>query len=218
MHGFSLLAFVTEFGDQSVIVPFAAAVAIVLAASGARREALIWCGAILVSLFGIFVAKVFFLPCGHLIPVLGVRSPSGHTAAAAVVCGGLMAVLANRRHWTLPIAFLAAAVIGVSRLLLGAHVPLEVLVGAVAGIGGALVIAACAGPQPPYRRTRTAVLAIATLLLLHGLRLPAEAHIRGFAYMVAQLLAVCEIDDNDALWRGPRPPAASDSSKPAPSD
>jgi len=174
-------------------------VALSIGFGGWWRGALAWLLGVGATLGLMFALKVAFLACG---PAHVLRSPSGHTAAAAVVCGGLMVVLADRRRWTLPIALLAAAVIGISRLLLGAHVPLEVLVGAVAGIGGALVIAACAGPMPPYRRSRTAVLAIATVLLLHGLRLPAEAHIRGFAYMVAHMLSVCEAnDDDDALWR-----------------
>ncbi|MBS0562022.1 MAG: phosphatase PAP2 family protein [Proteobacteria bacterium] len=197
-----------------MLLPLALLVALSIGFGGWWRGALAWLLGVGATLGLMFALKVAFIACG---PAHVLRSPSGHTAAAAVVCGGLMVVLANRRHWTAPIALLAAVVIGVSRLLLGAHVPLEVLVGAIAGIGGALVIAACAGPMPPYRRSRTAVLAIATLLLLHGLRLPAEAHIRGFAYMVAHMLAVCQVnEDEDALWHSLPPPAAPASATLAP--
>jgi membrane-associated phospholipid phosphatase len=187
------LTYVTDFADQAVLLPLAVIVALSLGFSGWWRGAGVWMIGVGGTLALMFALKVAFIACG---PAHVLRSPSGHTAAAAVVSGGLMVVLADRRQWAFPIALLAAVVIGASRLVLGAHVPLEVVVGALAGIGGAVLIALLAGPMPPFRRSWTAVLALAALLVLHGFRMPAEAQIRGFAYRVAQALAVCRLSDD----------------------
>jgi membrane-associated phospholipid phosphatase len=135
------------------------------------------------------VLKLAFIACGpdHIL-----RSPSGHTAAAAVVCGGMMVVLGGSRRWAVPAAFLAALLIGSSRLALDAHTPLEVVVGAAAGISGAAIIARLAGPMPEFRRNRTAIAALIVVVVLHGTRMPAEAHIRSFAERVALYFPACE--------------------------
>ena len=105
------------------------------------------------------------------------RSPSGHTATAAVVVGGLIALMTGR-HWAvLMVAVLAAALIGTSRVVLGFHSIPEICIGAAAGIAGAWALSRFCG-SPPSRRPMS-LLAVAGVLalLLHGLRLPAEAAI-----------------------------------------
>lgn len=57
--------------------------------------------------------------------------PSGHTAVAfAVACA-----LAGQGHILAPLCFVLALGIGISRVYLGAHYPLDVLAGAVLGVG-----------------------------------------------------------------------------------
>jgi hypothetical protein len=92
-------------------------------------------------------------------------------------------------------------VIGATRLLLHAHLPLEVVVGGLAGIGGAWLVAALSGPLPEFGRRRIALAALVVAMVLHGLRLPAEAEIRGLAYRLAHRLAVCQAPDDEALRR-----------------
>jgi membrane-associated phospholipid phosphatase len=183
------VTFLTDFADQAVLLPLAFVVAGCLGLCGWWRGAGAWLLGIGGTLVLMLVLKVAFLACG---PDEILRSPSGHTAAAAVVCGGLMVVLAGRRRWALPAAVLAALLIGASRLILGAHTPLEVLIGAAAGIGGAIMIAALAGPMAEFRRNRVGMAALLVVLVLHGIRMPAEAHIRGFAERVALFLPACQ--------------------------
>jgi hypothetical protein len=52
----------------------------------------------------IMLPKIAFIACG---PEGTLRSPRGHTAAAAVVIGGLAAVLADDRHLAVPVSPLA---------------------------------------------------------------------------------------------------------------
>ncbi len=170
------MMFATDFADQAVVLPLWLALAAALAALGWRRGALAWLVAVGGTLLAVGLAKLLLLSCGPA----GLRSPSGHTAAAGVVAGGL-AVLAGWRGARVAAASLAgAALIGATRLALGAHGPAEVAAGAAAGLGGALALARLAGPRPQGLRLRWLAVTLAVVLaLFHGLRLPAEAVLRG---------------------------------------
>ncbi len=183
------MSFVTDFADQAVLLPMSLVIAACLGISGWWRGAAAWLLGVGATLTLMLVLKLAFIACGpdHIL-----RSPSGHTAAAAVVCGGMMVVLGGRRRWAVPAALLAALVIGCSRLALGAHSPLEVAVGAVAGICGAGLIARFAGVMPQFRRNRAAIAALVVVVVLHGTRMPAEAHIRGLAERVALYFPACQ--------------------------
>ncbi len=181
--------FLTDFADQAVLLPMALVVACCLWASGWSRGAGAWLAGVGTTLTAMLVLKIVFIACG---PGRELYSPSGHTAAAAVVSGGLMVVLLGRREWALPVAVAAACLIGLSRLAIGAHVPLEVLVGGIVGAGGAVIIARTAGPMPEFSRGRVAMLALLVVVFMHGIRMPAEAQIRGFAERVALYLPACQ--------------------------
>jgi membrane-associated phospholipid phosphatase len=184
------VAFLTDFADQAVLLPLAITVALCLGISGWWRGAAALMIGVGTTLTVMLVLKIAFIACG---PDVALRSPSGHTATAAAMTGALMVVLADRPRWALPAAVLAAALIGASRLALGVHTPLEVVVGAAAGIGGAALTAWLAGPMPDFRRNRAVLAALVVVVLLHGMRMPAEAHIRGFAERVALLLPACQV-------------------------
>jgi membrane-associated phospholipid phosphatase len=169
--------FLTDFADQAVVLPVAAAVAIVLAAQGWRRGALAWIAVVAITLGVILVLKMSFLACAPVFSHWALRSPSGHTAAASVVAGGMVALVAGRLRAVLLVALLAAVVIGSSRLELGFHSPPEVLIGAITGVGGAALLSYLAGPPPARRPVSLLAVAFVVAMLLHGMRLPAEAAI-----------------------------------------
>ena len=133
--------------------------------------------------------KLVFIAC----PVSDLRTPSGHVAAATVVVGGLAALLLRRPRPALFVAIVAAVVIGISRLALGAHSMTEVAVGAGVGLAGALALIGLSGP-PPESLSARRIATVATLvaLVFHGLHLPAEAHIRSTAWRLSQVLGVCQ--------------------------
>ncbi len=180
------MRFITDFADQAVLLPLAAGVALTFFFSGWRRGAVAWSLGIGGTLGVMLALKLAFLACGRLLPITDLHSPSGHTAAAAAVYGGLLGILVRRltgrSSWALPCAMSVALVIGVSRLVLGLHTGLEVVIGAVVGVCGAVAAATFAGPPPPTLRLgRVAAVAFVVLLLFHGFRMPAEAAIRRFA-------------------------------------
>ncbi|MGH7154826.1 MAG: phosphatase PAP2 family protein [Acetobacteraceae bacterium] len=182
--------FLTDLSDEAVILPVAATVGLILWAQGWRRGALGWSLAVGGTLTTMLVMKLVGIACG---PDM-LRTPSGHTAAAAVVCGGLVVILGRggRCRTVLLAAVPAAVIIGLLRWLGRVHTVPEVVLGGMIGIGGALILARLAGAPPAGLRARWVVGAvIATLVLFHGWRLPAEAHIRMLALLGARELRIC---------------------------
>jgi membrane-associated phospholipid phosphatase len=182
----------TDFADQAVILPLVLAVAVALAVQGWRRGASVWLAVVASVFFATVVGKIMFLACSPLFGPIDVHSPSGHVAAATVVTGGLAAMLTRRRASILPAAVLAAAVIGVSRLVLGMHTLPEVIIGAMIGLAGAVALLRFAGPPPPrLRAVPLALVVVVVGAVFHGWHLPAEAAIRHTAFRAAQFIPAC---------------------------
>jgi hypothetical protein len=108
-----------------------------------------------------------------------------------VVSGGLAAMLTRRRASILPVAVLAAIVIGVSRLVLGMHSLPEVAVGALIGLAGAVALLRFSGPSPRLQIAPLIAVIVVAAALFHGLHLPAEAAIRHTALRAAQYIPAC---------------------------
>lgn len=183
------MRFVTDFADQAVVMPVVLAIGITLLVQGWRRGAASWLVVVFATFAVMLGLKLLFIPCGP--PEL--HTPSGHVAAATVVAGGLATLLMRGRAVMLPLALLAAVVIGISRLVLGVHTLSEVIIGALVGLAGAIALVRLAGPPPrsvdPWR---VAVVVAVVALLFHGLHLPAEAKIHHTAWRLARLLNVCQ--------------------------
>lgn len=182
------MSFVTDFADQAVVLPLVLTLALVLALQRWPRGAAAWLVATGAALAFVLVLKLLAIACG---PAL-LRSPSGHTAAAGVVCGGI-AVLAGLSAAVVGLAAAAGAlVIGLSRIALGMHTWPEALLGGAVGVAGALALARLAGPRPAHMHLRwIAMAAVVVVTLFHGLRLPAEAEIRAASFEGAHVLGVC---------------------------
>jgi membrane-associated phospholipid phosphatase len=188
------MRFLTDFGDQAVVLPLAAVIAIMLLMLGWWRGAIGWVLAVPGVLVIILSLKIVFYACHAEMPDLGILSPSGHTASATVVYGGLLALLGERgtgwtrsrtmRHllWMAMAAVLVALVFGFSRVDLGVHTIPDVLVGGVVGISGAVLFVLVAG-QPPegFRRWRLGAVVLMVALLFHGRELHAEETIQRVA-------------------------------------
>jgi membrane-associated phospholipid phosphatase len=179
------MRYLTDFADQAVVLPMIAIVAVMLGVLGWRRGALAWLGAVGVSFAGVLVLKLVCLTCGPELGLTGLRSPSGHTAAAAVIAGGIAVVMGQGGRRAAVIAGVAALLIGGTRVVLGLHTLPEVATGGALGVLGVVGFAALAG-RPPVLAVRwlfAAVVAVA--LLLHGQHLDAETQIRTVAFGLA---------------------------------
>lgn len=192
------MTFLTDFADQAVILPLVLAVAIALAAQGWWRGALSWLAVVGATFTAMLALKLTFLACSPLFGPVHVRSPSGHVAAATVVVGGLAAMLTGRRLSLLPAACLAASVIGLSRIFLGAHSLPEVVIGAGVGLAGAMLLQRLAGPPPALRRIPVIAVVIIVAAVFHGTRLPAEAAIRRTAWKLSLYVDACRLPAHTA--------------------
>ena len=192
------MQFLTDFADQAVILPVAAAVLLGLLVAGWWRGGWAWGGCVAGVLAAILALKLVGFACGDVLGWrrLGLVSPSGHTASACVVYGGLAALLVPRgRMGGVGVGLLAGAVAllaGATRLELGVHTPLEVCVGAMVGLIGAVAVRGLAGP-PPARVARPWLLGpvCVVMVALHGHRLAAETGLRWIALDVWPL-SLCE--------------------------
>ena len=190
------LTFLTDFADQAVVLPLALVVALVLALTGWKRGAFIWLLAVLGTIGTIALLKIAFATCGPAQFGGVVKSPSGHTASAAIIYGGLIALIGRRWGASIGWAFLAAPVavlvIGLSRVELGAHTLPEVVIGGVIGCAGVLAVLVIAGAPPPRLHSpRLIGPAVFVAVVMHGNHLHGEDQIRAFAGRYAWLASVC---------------------------
>lgn len=177
------MIYLTDFADGAVLLPVIAVVAALIALLGWWRGALAWLLSASLSLMAVLTLKVIFLVFGPLLGVSTLISPSGHTAAAALMAGGLAALMGSRRDVVLTFSGVGAALIGTSRVALLMHSLSDVLMGGSLGLAGALIFSRVAGRPPPPRRRLgwvfTAVIGIS--LLQHGHHLNTEPRIRAVA-------------------------------------
>lgn len=169
------MQFLTDFADMAVILPLCACVATGFAWAGWRRGARGWLVAMAATLGTMLVLKLVALGC----PTVGRGfSASGHTAAGAFAYGGLAALWLQRPlgRWAgIVCGGLAAATIGVTRLVLHLHGVSEVMAGGAVGVAGVWLLLRLAGPVPDGLRLRLpAAACLVVLFLAHGERLPIE--------------------------------------------
>jgi membrane-associated phospholipid phosphatase len=181
---------VTDFGDQAVVFPLAVGIALVFALSGWRRGALAWTVAIGSTFCLILFFKLRFFACDHPLTAARPGNPSGHTAVAAAVYGGLVATIVrsklSSKRWALPctatIAVFLAVVIGASRVILDLHSMTEVVVGGTIGVAGAVSFVILAGPPlRGVRMLRVVAIGLLIVTIFYGFRITAEAAIRSVA-------------------------------------
>ena len=189
------LHLITDLGDQAVILPLVLAAGLVLLMAGWWRGALAWFAAVPATLGAVLLAKLSTMACQGLLPPVGLLSPSGHAASAAVVYGGLVALVAGGPRAAFLAAGLMAALVGYTRVALGVHTLTDVVVGGAIGTAGAVALALLAGPRPALRRgwIGMAAACLAVLVLFHGRHVYAEMHIRQMSQQLWPL-SLCTAD------------------------
>ena len=164
------------------MLPLAAVIGLTLALSGWWRGLAAWLVAVVGVLGTIAVLKAIFFACSRVLGASGIISPSGHTAASAVILGGALVLFLRGRVPAAVIAVLPvsiAVLFGITRLAVHAHTVPEVLLGGAVGLAGVVVLAMFAGRRPAGPGWLPALGAIAVLGGLHGLRLNAETALHG---------------------------------------
>lgn len=200
MLPYALLVMASDIAGAAFIMPL-----IILAAvgmSGAPSLARAWLLAVGSALGATLIAKLVVIPCGHLVPGLTLRSPSGHAAGATAVYLGLAALVWRSRAMlalrALVVALMAGlcALVFVSRVALRAHTIEEVVLGTAIGAIAPLVLLRVPRPMPE-RPWRWLVLVPAILLLLaaselaYPVRYSPEGVLTRFAKQWATDLGAC---------------------------
>ena len=181
------LHLITDLGDQAVILPLVLATGLVLLLAGWWRGALAWFLTVPGTLGVVLLAKLSTSACQSLLPPIGLFSPNGHTASAAVVYGGVLALALGSGRMRLPLAALSglavAALVGFTRFALEVHTLADVLAGGLLGTLGTIALSWLAGPRPALRRSWIGVAAamLAIVVLFHGRHVYAEMHINRVA-------------------------------------
>ena len=161
------------------MLPVAAAILLLLVSLGETRNALLWAVAVGGVLATILVLKLTFAGCWPPSPFAWWRSPSGHTSSAAMVYGGVAAVVGLGVVATFAQSVAVALLIGMSRIMLGNHSPSEAILGGMIGVLGATTFAALSRPAPRRAGRRglvllTAAAVLVLAFLLHGHHLESE--------------------------------------------
>jgi len=189
--------FITDFGDSSVTLPLAAFLLLYLLTLRRWRSALAWaltigsCGLAMASL------KILFQSCEPVLATNEFVSASGHSAMSAMVYGGFALLLTTRpAAWpqvaTGGLAVILIMMIAVSRVIVGAHQPLEVVVGLLVGCTAVLVFRRLRQPDAaPLPILWPSLGAFVLIAFLHGTRWPIEEVLRDFARLIGGAVPAC---------------------------
>jgi membrane-associated phospholipid phosphatase len=183
----------TDFGDLTVLLPVTAALLLWLLTSRAWGTAAWWVIAVAICVGITAVLKIYFT-CS---PADALQSPSGHTSLSTLIYGAIALIVAHefddwRRSVAVVVGIGLIAGIAVSRIVLGAHSPLEVAFGLAIGLVALAVFARpylrCAPPEPSLRPLWYALLLIAAL---HGSQLHAETMLRALNHYLHIGAVIC---------------------------
>lgn len=177
--------FITDFADLAVTLPVVALVCIALAAQHAVQQAAMLAVATGTTLALVVVFKLaVFAGSAHHANV-SLQSPSGHTAGAIIVYGGLFRLLGPQR-WRVAGAVMVAGIVAFTRVDLGLHTVADVCAGAATGGGGLLLLGWLLErpqflPSAAPRRAVTVAVAAAAMIVMHGRHIGGEHALRQLA-------------------------------------
>jgi membrane-associated phospholipid phosphatase len=164
---------VTRLADTVVMLPAAALCLIWLLMGGATRLALWWCVLLSGGLIVVAATKIAFLGWGIGISALDFTGVSGHAMRATAIMPVLLYLVFINSSWRMRLGAVAAGMvfgilIGVSRLMVHAHSPAEVVAGCLlgAGVSTAVLRRMLTAPQPVLRFKDRYALPLLLLLLV----------------------------------------------------
>lgn len=188
---------VTDLGDATLLAPASALLLIYLLCLKATRTATIWLTTVALCAALTIALKLVFLACAPYVPLLAIRSPSGHTSMSMTFYGCWALMVAGNKDQLTRIALLSVGLtlvicVAVTRVIIHAHTPSEVLAGFFIG---AICVAWFRGryfdERPlsvPWHPFFIAIVALA--LAMHGLHWDVEGIIKHFAHLLQTHVAV----------------------------
>lgn len=161
---------VTRLGEAQLMLPTGLALVMWLAWIGARRTAILWMALLSLAVGLTTASKIAFIGWGLGIPGLNFTGISGHAMHAAAGFPLLLRCLtaSNGRpthRIAVGLGYAVAALVTVSRVVIGAHSMSESVAGfALGGVASALALSFGTVPQQHLPRWLLAALVVAQLL------------------------------------------------------
>ncbi|SAL39284.1 phosphatase PAP2 family protein [Caballeronia humi] len=184
----SLWYSITALGSVGVMIPLALAVALWLALGYSRRYALGWLGLLAGAVGLVFLSKIAFIGWGMGVRGWDFTGISGHAMVATAVLPAafFVAFLPARGAWRaagVSVGLVAGVVVGVSRIVVGAHSASEVIAGCALGALVAVGFARIAWRAEAGRLSPAPVAAslAAVAITLHGVPVPSHQWITQIA-------------------------------------
>jgi PAP2 superfamily len=194
-----MLNIVTDLGDSALLLPGAIALLAYLWTKRSPRKAVALAAGLAFCVVVTIVLKLGFHACGNQVPLLDIRSPSGHAALSATLYGSCALLLAEGRERGARLAIALGAIllvlaIAISRVLLDAHTVAEVVVGLLIGASSVAFFRAWSAGLPEVGLNLRLVLGGLVMLavLTHGRHLDAEEMIIGVAREIRGDVGICE--------------------------
>ena len=188
---FSWIA-ITNFGSSALLLPFAVAIAVCLAAGRAAHMALLWLFVFMTGLTLVVVTKVLFVGWGIGVHAIDFTGISGHAMLSSAIYPTAVYLLLRRRQlsvrmWCTVGACLIGLAVAMSRLALDAHSVSEVVSGVMLGfLVCASFIVLSRRFRAPHFSGRILFIIFAVLFVtLYGQRLPSQKWIRAVALTLA---------------------------------
>jgi hypothetical protein len=176
-HSGPIWQVLTRLGEAEILIPAAVLLMLVLMAQSAtRRFAFIWLALTTVATLMTTASKLAFIGWGLGWADFNFTGVSGHAMFAAAIYPVLMLVLLPRGAWTgrnfsLALGAALALLVGLSRLVVGAHSESEVLAGWL--LGGAASALSIRLGRPPVTAVYPAVpMILVVWFLVLPLKLP----------------------------------------------
>lgn len=192
------LHFVTNLGDSGLLSVLALLGALYLYGVGGKRTALAIMATLFLCLAIMGFLKVVFIGCGHLIPWLNVRSPSGHAAMSAAIYGTFaLIVIHHFENWKRYASIVGAAFlvfsIAASRILLGYHTVSEVGVGLLIGLLLCFLsyFIMHGTPRLAFKLRFLGLIELFVVILLYGAHAPAEDFITKMTAWLQSIFSFC---------------------------
>jgi membrane-associated phospholipid phosphatase len=187
--------FLSAFGDSYLTLPLACVIGFWLAATGRGRSALAWASLFCLAMLVVGVTKFAYAGWGVEIGALHFTVISGHSMLSSAVypmafylCASGLGARAAR--WSARLGIVFAILIGVSRVMVGAHSESEVVVGWVLGFAlSAWLTRRLAGVEPePAPSSWLALACMTTAVVCYGHPAPIQAWIVDTAPQLAHHL------------------------------
>lgn len=174
---------VSDLGDAAMTLPLAVVcLAWLTCSTTGRDQAITWALMLAAGMVSVGVTKMLYAGCGVQIRSIDFRVISGHTMLASAVWPMACVLALNgdaRSGAGVSLGLGLGALIGISRVIDGAHTPSEVIAGWLVGSTIALAFASRHGAPRLNARNRTLVAGslLAVSALAYGRHAPIQAAI-----------------------------------------